>query len=660
MPATSSTFSSPADSSRGKLFRVHAALQELHERYRGVQDGAVATYIPELAKANPDWFGICVVTADGQRIEIGDVEQQFSIQSISKPFVYGLALEDHGREAVLGKVGVEPTGDTFNSIIQLDAANRPHNPCVNAGAIATTSLIKGENPAARLGRVLDLFAKYFGRRVQVDMAAFMSERMTGHRNRAIAYLMLNFGMIGSDVDQILDLYFQQCSILGNCRDLATMAATLANGGVNPITLERAVDSQYLRDMLTVMYTCGMYDFAGQWGYSVGLPAKSGVSGAIIAVVPNQLGIAVYSPRLDERGNSVRAIRVCQDLSREFGMHMFDSVLTRGTNATHEAETSANRVIQRPTPPAHRGDHINATLTQLHDALKHVREGHVATYIPELARVNPDLLAISVVTCAGDVFAVGDTDVDFTLQSLANPFSYGAALDRAGRAQVEQAVGVEPTGNPFHAIVLERGTNRPMNPLVNAGAIAIAGLLPGDDPADKLNRALDGLGLYIGSRPSVDMSVYLSERTTADRNRAIAYLMRNFGRLRGDLEETLDLYFQMCSTRVNTTQLATMAATLASGGVNPITRQRAITPVSLRDVLSVMFTCGLYEQSGLWAYKVGIPAKSGVSGGFMAVVPGVLGVGVYSPRLNEGGNSVRGIKACESLASMLDLGVFRSA
>lgn len=332
-------------------FRVLAALNELHLRYRDLDEGAVATYIPELAKANPDWFAICVVTADGRIYEIGDADRQFTIQSVSKPFIYGLALEDHGREAVLKKVGVEPTGDAFNSIIKLDAANRPHNPCVNAGAIATTNLIKGGDPTARLNRVLDLFGKYFGRKVQVDMSVFMSERTSGHRNRAIAYLMLNFGMIDDNVDQILDLYFQQCSILGNCRDLAVMAATLANNGVNPITKEIVLDPAYLRDILTVMYTCGMYDFAGQWGYSVGLPAKSGVAGSILAVVPNQLGIAVYSPRLDERGNSVRGIRVCQDLSQEFGMHMFDSVLTNArTEAVRENRATRNG-IHTTLPPA---------------------------------------------------------------------------------------------------------------------------------------------------------------------------------------------------------------------------------------------------------------------------------------------------------------------
>jgi glutaminase len=280
--------------------------------------------------------------------------------------LYGLALQDHGREAVLEKVGVEPTGDAFNSIIKLDADNRPHNPCVNAGAIATTSLIKGADPTARLNRVLDLFSKFFGRKVQVDMSVFMSERTSGHRNRAIAYLMLNFGMIGENVDQILDLYFQQCSILGNCRDLAVMAATLANNGVNPITRELAIDPSYLRDILTVMYTCGMYDYAGQWGYSVGLPAKSGVAGSIIAVVPNQLGIAVYSPRLDERGNSVRGIRVCQDLSQEFGMHMFDAMLTNSRTDAWRGNGVASTAVHSASPSAGRVPGVHDVASSVHE------------------------------------------------------------------------------------------------------------------------------------------------------------------------------------------------------------------------------------------------------------------------------------------------------
>jgi glutaminase len=299
----------------------------------------------------------------------------------------------------------------------------------------------------------------------------------------------------------------------------------------------------------------------------------------------------------------------------------------------------------------------AVINEIHHELKTLTSGEVATYIPELARVDPELFGIAIVTVDGEVFSVGDASHQFTLQSLANPFVYGIALEHHGRDAVLARVGVEPTGNPFHAIVLERETNRPLNPLVNAGAISIAGMMPGADPTDRLNGMLDKFAAFVGRRPDVDMQVFMSERTTADRNRSIAYLMRNFGQLAGNLEETLDLYFQQCSILSDSVQLATMAATLANAGVNPLTQQRALGRQSLRDVLTLMFTCGLYEQSGIWAYQVGVPAKSGVSGGFLAVVPGVFGIAVYSPRLDAGGNSVRGSHACASIMQRLGLHVF---
>jgi len=303
--------------------KIIAALSELHARYKDRVDGEVANYIPELAKANPDHFGICLVTVDGEVYGVGDFEEPFTIQSVSKPFVYAQALEDAGREAVLARVGVEPSGDAYNSIIRLDLSNRPHNSMVNAGAIAVTGLIKGDDPAERLNRTLETLGRYIGRRPSIDVSVFISERTTGHRNRAIGHLLLHFGIIENRVDEILDLYFQQCSVVVNTRDLATMAATLANRGINPFTGERAIERQYLRDVLTVMHTCGMYNYAGEWAYTVGLPAKSGVSGGIIAVVPGHFGLAVYSPRVDARGNSVRGIRVCEDLSRDAGLHLFE-------------------------------------------------------------------------------------------------------------------------------------------------------------------------------------------------------------------------------------------------------------------------------------------------------------------------------------------------
>lgn len=302
---------------------LEAVLNDLHCKYKSLQDGAVAKYIPELAKVNPELFSICVVTVDGEAYQVGDDKQLFTIQSISKVFAYGLALEDHGRDYVLTRVGVEPTGDAFNAIILDEQSNRPLNPMVNAGAIATTSLIKGNGATERLNRMLNMFRRYIGHDVFVDISVFTSERSTGHRNRAMAHLMLNFGMIDPNIEESLDLYFQQCAVMVNCYDLAVMAATLANKGINPITKERAVNSSYIKDILSVMYTCGMYNFAGEWAYKIGIPAKSGVCGGIIAIVPNKMGIGVFSPRLDARGNSVRGVKVCEELSQQLGLHLFE-------------------------------------------------------------------------------------------------------------------------------------------------------------------------------------------------------------------------------------------------------------------------------------------------------------------------------------------------
>ncbi|MGH1393284.1 MAG: glutaminase A [Trichormus sp.] len=298
-------------------------INELHLKYQSLTAGTLANYIPELAKVNPDLFSICIVTVDGEVYEVGDYQQLFTIQSISKVFAYGLALEDHGRDYVLTRVGVEPTGEAFNAIILDEQSKRPYNPMVNAGAIATTSLIKGAGATERLNRLLDMFRRYIGHDVFVDISVFTSERSTGHRNRAMAHLMLNFGMIDQNIEEALDLYFQQCAVMMNCHDLAVMAATLANRGTNPITGEQAVDKRYIKDILSVMYTCGMYNFAGEWAYKVGIPAKSGVCGGIMAVVPHQMGIAVFSPPLDNRGNSVRGVKVCEELSQRLGLHLFD-------------------------------------------------------------------------------------------------------------------------------------------------------------------------------------------------------------------------------------------------------------------------------------------------------------------------------------------------
>jgi glutaminase len=301
---------------------LRGLLASVHARHAGPTSGKVADYIPELATADSNWFALAAVTTDGRVVDYGDYQRRFTIQSISKPFMFGLALEEHGLEGVLAKVGVEPSGEAFNSIVLDDASNRPFNPMVNAGAIAVADLIDGPDLTARTKKMLAMFSLYLGREVGIDSAVFLSERSTGHRNRAIAYLMQSCGMIRPRVEETLELYFQQCSVLVDCKDLAVMAATLANRGVNPLTGARAISERYVPYLLSVMYTCGMYDSAGEWAFRVGLAAKSGVSGGILAVAPGQLGLAAFSPPLDAKGNSIRGARALADLANELGVHLF--------------------------------------------------------------------------------------------------------------------------------------------------------------------------------------------------------------------------------------------------------------------------------------------------------------------------------------------------
>ena len=304
-------------------------LGSIFDKVRANGSGVVADYIPALAAADPDWFAVSLVTVDGDRYDLGDAAVRFTIQSVSKPFVFGLALDEYGVDGVLKRVGVEPSGDPFNAIEVDLESGRPFNPMVNTGAILTTSLVPGG-----LNQIRDGLSRFAGRPLDVNPVVHTSERDTGDRNRAIAYLMRNFGILEGDVDACLEAYFGQCSVEVDVSDLATMAATLAKGGINPVTDRRAMREQHVPQVLSVMNTCGMYDYAGEWGYRVGLPAKSGVSGAVIAVLPGQFGLAVYSPRLDEHGNSVRGIEFCTALSEQFGLHQFTLA------------SSANPVVRR--------------------------------------------------------------------------------------------------------------------------------------------------------------------------------------------------------------------------------------------------------------------------------------------------------------------------
>ncbi|MGZ8805314.1 MAG: glutaminase A [Microbacterium sp.] len=319
---------------------ITALLEKVLAEARPRDAGAPAAYIPELAEADPDLLGFGVVGPRGRVITVGDDDAAFTIQSMSKPFVLALALQDLGRDAVLARVGAEPSGEPFNAISLEEGTGRPANPMVNAGAIATTSLISGDDVDARTGRVVEMMSAFAGRSLWIDEAVYASESATGDRNRALAHLLKSYGIIVGSVDDATETYFRQCSVLVTVRDLAVMAATLAFGGMNPVTRTRVVSERVARDVTSIMASCGMYDFSGEWMLRVGLPAKSGVSGGVMAVAPSQFGVAAFSPRLDTHGNSVRASTIMQTLSDLLGIHLLEtheSVAAPGVSITHNEE-----------------------------------------------------------------------------------------------------------------------------------------------------------------------------------------------------------------------------------------------------------------------------------------------------------------------------------
>jgi glutaminase len=289
------------------------------------QKGRLATYIPELAKADSQALGVAIATLDGEEFYGGDYKTRFTIQSISKIITLMLALLDNGRERVFSKVGVEPTADAFNSIINLEAksSQKPLNPMINSGAIATVSLIAGKDGEECFNRILSFTRKITGNPdININKGVYESEKITGNRNRSLAYFMKSTGVIEQDVEQVLDVYFKQCSIEATCRDIARIGAMLANDGVLPWSGERVIPRKVAIIVKTIMVTCGLYDASGQFAVEVGIPAKSGVGGGILASVPGRMGIGVIGPSLDNKGNSLGGIKVLTDLSRELDLNIF--------------------------------------------------------------------------------------------------------------------------------------------------------------------------------------------------------------------------------------------------------------------------------------------------------------------------------------------------
>lgn len=302
---------------------VIQVLEKIREEVTGLSGGLVADYIPQLAHVDPKTFGFAAVSAHGRSYCVGEDEHTFTAQSISKPFVYAIAVEQLGLDVVHEHVGAEPSGEPFNAI-SLDERGRPENPMINAGAIVTTSLVESGAPNERFERIRSVLSDFAGRELGVDEDVYRSEVETGHRNRALGHLSRAGGVLVGPVEAAVQDYFRQCALSVTVRDLAVMAATLAVGGVNPVTGERVVSQRTARHTLSIMSSCGMYDRAGEWGLRVGIPAKSGVSGGILAAAPGAFGLGVFSPPLDEAGNSVRGVAALERLSDDYDLHMFQT------------------------------------------------------------------------------------------------------------------------------------------------------------------------------------------------------------------------------------------------------------------------------------------------------------------------------------------------
>jgi glutaminase len=305
------------------LNSIRTLLHEIHDQHARLDTGTLPDYIPELTRADPNWFGIAVTTVDGRQYVVGDAGVEFSIQSVSKPFTYGMAIDACGIEAVRQKIDVEPSGEAFNSISLHPETGQPRNPMINAGAIAATGMIAADDAPSRFKAILDHYSAFAGRDLGLNESIYRSESDTGFRNRAIANLLRNFNILEEDVDPVLEAYFMQCSVMVDCQSLSVMGATLANGGVNPLTGKRVLMANTVERVTSVMSSCGMYDFSGNWVFQVGIPAKSGVGGGIVGVLPGQLSVAVFSPLLDENFNSVRGIATFKDISQRFGLHLFN-------------------------------------------------------------------------------------------------------------------------------------------------------------------------------------------------------------------------------------------------------------------------------------------------------------------------------------------------
>jgi len=376
---------------------IDSYLQALHAEVSRLSNGTPYLVGPASAEVNPDDFGICLATVDGYVYEVGTTRKEFTLQSISKPFSYALALAELGFDAVDSKVDVEPSGDPFNEISLAEGTGRPANAMINAGALAVTGMIKGSGGRSAIKRIVNTYSEFAGRPLKVSPRVFDAELRNSDRNHALAYLLSSFGIIEDNPTTALENYLRQCSVQVTCRDLSIMAATLANGGTNPVTGIQVMDIGPVERVLSVMMTSGMYDDAGDWVSHVGMPAKSGVGGGTLAVLPGQVGLAVFSPPLDEHGGSVRGIAVSRRLSEDMEMHFVRSA---------RAGRSAIRARYNITA-------VPSGIRRTEDSAEVLREnGHRA----QLIELNGDLLFAGTESMVREISSLPD-DVELVILDL---------------------------------------------------------------------------------------------------------------------------------------------------------------------------------------------------------------------------------------------------
>ena len=339
-------------------------IKEIYNNTKDLEGGSVADYIPQLARVDPDQYGVSICTIDGQRYSIGDTKIDFSVQSCCKPINYGIVLEDIGTDIVHKYVGREPSGQAFNELL-LNKEGKPHNPLINSGAIMISSLIKNqESPAERFEYVNKIWNNLAGNiyKIGFNNSVYLSEKKTADRNFALAYFMKEINKkkkqgfpSGTDINETLELYFQCCSIEVNCEILSIVASTLANNGINPLTNKRIWNSKTVRNILSMMMTCGMYDYSGEFAFKIGIPAKSGVAGAIMIVIPNVMGICTWSPKLDKIGNSFKGIEFYKLFGEKFNFHIFDNSDTKMNILKNNYNSLKQYEFYELTLSASRGD-----------------------------------------------------------------------------------------------------------------------------------------------------------------------------------------------------------------------------------------------------------------------------------------------------------------